>query len=349
MEDSAGLYTKIKQKIINFAKRDDSVSNVYSKKNILIMYHNYHTPSEDHIKRLSQIAVDFDIVVADSESVAKQAARYTEIILGNRYLLKCLPYAKNLRWVQTTSGGVDQLPINELRKRNILLSRTTLSSKDVARHAHTLAWSLIRRFPLFFSHQHQRKWFQIKDADFLPFPQRALIIGFGNIGKEIAKLLKNDGLEVWAAKRMQDEISERLCDRLFDECSWRDILPQVDLCFLALPLNRDTKGLIDESALRALPTHAVIINVSRGEVLDETALFKLLKERRLGGAGLDVLSKIPTGYNEPIWDVPNLIITPHVAAHYPERNRLAERFFECQISRYLKNEEIENIFDYDGG
>lgn len=312
-------------------------------KNILLMYSN-HTLSSEHISQLKKIAPDFDIVVADSENSAIEAARDSEIILGHRYLRQCLPYAPMLRWVQTTGGGIDHLPLRELKEKGILLTRTTFPSEVIARHAYTIAWALIRRLPDCFSLQRQKTWFP--KIELLPMPKIALILGFGCIGQELAKLLKRDGIQVWAVKRKVDESSKKLCDRLFDGRSWRQALSQVDLCFLSLPLNRFTRGLFDESALCSLPKHAIIVNVGRGATLDIKTVIRLLKEGRLGGAGLDVLDPQPPAQNDPVWETPHLIITPYIAARYPERAQQIEKYIENQLYYYLTNGHLENIIDW---
>jgi len=312
-------------------------------KNILLMY-STHKPSQSHFSKIKEIAQDFEVVVANSEEESIDLVRNSEIIFGHRYLSQCLPSAHRLKWVQTTAGGIDRLPLKLLREKGVLLTRTTVSSSAIARHAYTLAWALVRRFPEYIFAQKQQKWNTTIET--LPRPKTALILGFGHIGRELLKLLKRDKIKVWGVKRMIDDHSKMLCDKLFDTLSWRQVLPQVDLCFLCLPTNKYTKGIFDESALCALPKHAVIVNVGRGDSLDTRTLIRLLKENSLGGAGLDVLYPQPPFPNDPIWETPNLIITPYVAARYPERAKDIEEYFEYQLKRYMNKGALENIIDW---
>jgi len=313
------------------------------KKNIILMYSN-HKPSAGHIRRLKKVASGYNVVVANSETGAIKAAKDAYIILGHRYLRQCLPYSPNLRWVQTTGGGFDNLPFKGLKQKDILLTRSTIPSYVIARHAYTLAWALIRRLPRCFSLQMKRQWNPA--IDLLPMPRAALILGFGSIGKEIAKLLRQDGIKVLAVKRKLDDTSRKLCDKLLAISSWRSILPQIDLCFLCTPLNKATKNMFNGSALKALPKHAIVINVGRGATLDTKTVIHLLKKGSLGGAGLDVLEKQPPKANDLIWQTPNLIITPYIAARYPERAEQIERYFESQLKRYIANKPLENIIDW---
>lgn len=307
---------------------------------ILLMYSNHH-PSHGHIKRLQSKGLDLEVVVADSEIRAIEEAPSSDVIFGHRYLRQCLPHAIRLRWVQSSSGGIDHILCSELLSRPIFLTRTPIFGHIVARHAHTMAWALIRRVPDFLSLQVQKIW----DPSFetLPFPRAAMILGFGYIGRELSKLLKGDGLKVWGVKRYLDDASRAFCDKLYDADSWQKLLPDVDLCFLTLPLNTGTKGIFDEHCLRSLPPHAVLVNVGRGGTLDTQALIRVLRDGHLGGVGLDVVDPQPPSPGDPIWGTPRLLLTPYVAARYPGRPQVLEEFFEQQLARYLAGEPLEGV------
>lgn len=313
-------------------------------KNILIMYSN-HQPSKAHIARLRKIAPGFKIAAVKTEEQAIQIAENTEIILGHRYLKQVLPYARGLKWVQTTAGGYDRLPLKDLRERGILLSRTTFPADTIARHAYVMAWSIIRGLADSSRLQQKKEW--QTDLRLLPLPKIALILGLGEIGNKLARLLKKDGIRVWGVKRRKDKYVEKLCDKVFYDIAWRKYLKKVDLCFLCVPLNRETKGIFNKSALDSLPKHAVVINVSRGEVLDTGSLIKLLKNNCLGGAGLDVFEKYPPAKNDPIWETPQLLMTPYIAGRYPERAKQIEEYCEQQVSKYLRNKKLSNLIDWD--
>jgi len=322
----------------------DKLTGKAHRKAIILMYHHYHKPAGRHIKRLSEIAPDFDVVIADNANLAIDAAPYAEIIFGNRFMNECITYAKNLKWIQTTSGGFDQLPLDKIKERGAMLSRNTIGSKVIARHAHTMAWALVRQLPQTFLNQMRRKW--STDIKWIPEPKIALILGFGCIGRELARLLKADGIKVLGVKKRYGQLSQDICDKLFTATEpWREELRDVDMCFLTLPLNQQTRNILGKKELEALSNHAIIVNVSRGGILDEYALVKLLKDGRLGGAGLDVSELITREGDDAIWGTPNLIITPHVAAHHFNMANNIEEFFEKQLSRYLNNEQIENLVD----
>jgi phosphoglycerate dehydrogenase-like enzyme len=314
-------------------------------KNIILMY-STHTPSKKHIANLRHIAKNYKIVMANSEKAALKAAREAKIIFGHRYLRQCLPYANNLKWVQTTAQGIDRLPNEELKTKGVMLSRTTVASRAIARYAYTLAWALVKRLPGIINAQAKKRWIHNSIIP-LPEPKTALVVGFGQLGKNIALLLKKDGLAVWAVKKTPGKFSKKFCDRLFTNNSWRKELHKVDMCFITLPLSNATRNLFDDAALRRLPGHAIIVDISHGGTIDLKTLVKMLRKKRLGGAALDVMTAEPPKPHDQIWNVPNLLLSPHIAAHYLERAEDIEKFFEAQLRSYLKNGKVKNIVDWE--
>lgn len=300
-----------------------------------------HEPTKEHIARLLSKSPDLKISVAHTEQQALQEAPTAEILWGHRFLRQVLPFADNLRWIQSSSLGIDRLLSVELLNRPILLTRSTVLAPLVARHAYVLAWALIRKLPEFFERQSRGIW--DPSVEMPSIPRTALILGFGLIGKELGKLLRRDGIQIWGVKREIDLESKEYCDKLILGESWRDLLPDVDLCFLTLPLTRQTLKIFDERALRKLPPHAILINVGRGALIDTDALIRVLKEGHLGGVGLDVVPREPLAREDPFWKIPRCLITPHVAAHFYERRQLLEDFFEKQLDRFLKGEPLEGV------
>ena len=289
---------------------------------VVLMY-SFAAPSKAHVERLGSLPGGPEIVVADSEDAAIEAAPEAEIILGHRYLRQVLPYARRLRWVQSSAGGVDRLPVQELLDRRIVVTRTTIFSDVIAFHALAMAMALTRAFPA--ALESQRIGQRNQHLPFLPLPRTALVLGSGIVGSAIAARLRSNGLRVLCARTHIGALTGNLCDEMHDAVSWRSALPRSDWCFLALPKTAKTVGVFDEQAMRSLPAHAIIVNVGRGETLDTAALVRVLEEGHLGGAALDVIEPSPSKPTHPLWRVPRLIITPHVAAHHPGRADLPQR------------------------
>ena len=310
---------------------------------ILLMY-SLAPPSPAHLERLRQLGSDLELVVATDEATALSAAGEAEVILGHRFLRQCLPVARRLRWVQTSAQGVDRLPLEVLAERGIVLTRSTLDADSVALHAVALAWALTRAIPEAWRNQQAHRWDQ--RLHFAAAPRKALVMGYGPIGQSIARRLAGQGIETVCARRRIARIDkDAACPRFVTGDDWRGELADSDWCFLALPHSPETSGMFDEPALRALPAHAVLVNVGRGETLDTAALQRVLDSGHLAGAGLDVVDPEPLPPEHPLWQAPRLLITPHVASHQPGRNERVEAFFERQVQRFLSGEPLLDQVD----
>jgi phosphoglycerate dehydrogenase-like enzyme len=299
-------------------------------------------PSDDHLRRLRDLDPSLTVNAAFSEAEALQWAPTTEVILGHRYLRQVLPHAPLLRWVQSTSGATDALPEATLAARNILLSRFTGGSRLVAQHAFAMAWALTRALPTLVQQQATGTW--AKGLPLLPAPERALVLGTGEIGRALADLLGSHEVQVTGVKQHVDGPVPPF-DTVLDTINWRSALPNTDWCFLALPNTDSTANMMDEAALRALPAHALVVNVGRGETLDWPALIRVLESGHLGGVALDVVPHAlnPLPANHPLWTTPRLLLSPHVAGHAPARPALVEQFIESQVARYLAGRPLANV------
>ncbi|MBM7066459.1 NAD(P)-dependent oxidoreductase [Actibacterium sp. 188UL27-1] len=304
--------------------------------NILLM-HSKFEPSAGHLAALER-AAGGRITVARSEPEAWEGIADADIVIGHRYLRQSLKKAANLRWVQSTSSGVDRLPLADLKAGGVRLTSNLSGNLLVARHAVTLAWAVARNLPLARDRQVVGRW----DNAFIwpPLPRRAMVFGHGTIGAEIARLLHNDGIEVHVVVRQpRIEQIQDVTAFYWDE-RWRDMLPQMDWVFLALPNTADTQHLFDEATLRHMAPRAVLVNVGRGTTVDTRALGRVLESGHLAAAALDVLDPKPTQPDDPFWRTPRLVLTPHVAAHANEALDWFEAFMEAQLNRALTSDTL---------
>lgn len=313
---------------------------------LLLMYSNVK-PSLTHIDHLKGLREDVAVVVADSEDTAIRHAVDSDVFLGHRYLRQTLPHVRRLKWIQSTAAGPHHLLSSDLCRVNPILTRCTAFSDSVAWHAFTLALSIVRCLPEAVKAQQQGVWAPAS-LHMLPFPQTAMVFGVGCIGRELAKILRGNGLTVLGVTRKYSPEADAVCDELFfDNGNWREQLQRADLCFITLPLTKNTHHFFDETILRALPQHAVLINVGRGGVVDTDALIHVLQEGWLGGAALDVIDPIPTTSDDPVWTTPRLLITPKMAVFHPEYQKKLETFIENQVRRYLNGEMLMDMMSLD--
>jgi phosphoglycerate dehydrogenase-like enzyme len=229
----------------------------------------------------------------------------------------------NLRWMHTHSAGTDRPVYPPLFERGITITTSSgASARTIGVSVLGGMIALARGFVAQWEAQKRHAWEPLDEVGGPPeFARgRALVVGLGPIGREIARLLRAFGLRVTGVRRSPRPVEE--CDTTVTFENLREELPRTDWLVLACPLTSVTRGLIDAQALALLPQGARIVNVARGEVVDEAALATALAGGRLGGAWLDVFQHEPLDPASPLWDLPNVIVSPHSSSrstgHYDE-------------------------------
>lgn len=172
------------------------------------------------------------------------------------------------------------------------------------------------------------------------------IVGFGSIGREVAKVCRAMGMRVVATSRtLRAGASDSDADQIMPVSNLTELLGVADYVVLAVPHTPQTEGLLGRVELAAMKPGAVLVNVARGAVVDEAALIAALRGDRLGGAALDVLSIEPPAADNLLWNMPNVLISPHSASTVTSENaRLTDLFCENLI-RYMRGEALLNMFD----
>lgn len=231
-----------------------------------------------------------------------------------------LRQSSHLQWVHIHSAGADRQIYLDLQARGVkVLTSSGANAQVVASVALAGILALARRFPLLWAEQQAKHWRPMLGERMprdLP-GQTATIVGWGPIGQKLGHLLQALGLHVvavrqqLAAKTHQDEQAVEMVK--FDH--WQQVLPQTDWLVLACPLTERTRQLVNAHALSLLPQGAHLINVARGEVVDEPALINALQSGHLGGAFLDVFAHEPLPVSSALWTLPHVMVTPHAAGH----------------------------------
>jgi phosphoglycerate dehydrogenase-like enzyme len=277
----------------------------------------------------------------DFERTPEQEERFTELIAGAevvlgfprespRRLAWLVRHAPNLRFLQCTYAGAGQ-QIRQAELTDDELERIAFASGSGV-HATPLAeWSLFgilaftKDLPRLLRDKHARRWSHYP-VDELP-GERLLVIGLGEIGREVARLGEAFGMQVTGVRRND---SHRI----------PELVGEADAIVIALPLTDETRGLIDREAIAAMRDGAIVVNVGRGAVADEEALIDALRSGKLRGAALDVFAEEPLPESSPLWELDNVIISPHTAAlSVKENERIVELFAE-NLRRYLAGDEL---------
>jgi phosphoglycerate dehydrogenase-like enzyme len=208
--------------------------------------------------------------------------------------------------------------------------------------------AIARRLPQLLDLQRERTWQPLRGQELGSLTVG--IVGYGSIGAEVARLLEPFGTRVIATRRRpelgsggQPNVEVWGIDRL------HDLLRAVDVVLIAAPLTDETAGLVGAAELQEMPGHAWLINIARGRLVGETALRRALANGWIGGAVLDVFDEEPLPADSPLYDTPNLVITPHTSW---SSDRVVERsidLFVANLERYLADQPLENLVDLEAG
>ena len=175
--------------------------------------------------------------------------------------------------------------------------------------------------------------------------RRALVVGLGGVGSQVARTLACLGLDVWGMARSERSSPPEGVTRLVHRDELMDVLPLVDALVLACPHTDDTDHLVGAPQIAALPRSAILVNIARGAVVDESALVEALSSGRLAGAVLDVFEQEPLPRQSPLWSLPNVLLSPHSASTVSRENaRLVDLFLD-NLDRYLDGRPLRNVFD----
>src|SRR5271165_3892781 len=258
--------------------------------------------------------------------------------------------AKKLRWIHSPAAAVHQLMFPELVKSDIVLTNAReVHGPVVAEHVMALIFTLAKKIPGSVLLQQKRIWGQQILWDEMPRVREVAgatvgLVGLGSIGRAVTKSAKSLGMRVIAVREHPEKGSED-ADAVFGPAQIDEVFRQADYIVLAAPVTASTRAIANAERLALMKPEACLINVGRGQLADEPALAATLRQKKIGGAALDVFPKEPLPADSPLWDVPNLLITPHTAAL---TNKLWERHYELfseNLRRYLSHEALLAVVD----
>lgn len=239
------------------------------------------------------------------------------LVISGLWHNSLLERAPKLRFIQSIGAGVDQFSRDALVARNVrLASARGVNERAVAEHAMALMLALARRLPEARENQKRHIWRGMIGAldrreDELA-GKTLLIIGLGRIGGRLARIAKGFDLRVLGVRRDASAGGDG-ADSVHSIASLEELLPQADIVALTCPLTPETEGLIGSRALGAMKKSAFLINVARGRCVDENALVDALTTGRISAAGLDCVAEEPLSPASALWDLDNVLITPHTA------------------------------------
>jgi phosphoglycerate dehydrogenase-like enzyme len=300
-----------------------------------------------HREELAAAAPDLEVVALrhDEEVASHDVARITAAFFSNDvWPERAAPFmrvaldAENLQWFHSMSAGVDSPVFGRFLERGVRLTTSSgASAPTIAGTVMLYLLALSRGLPAWLRSQAAHQWSPSPYRDL--HGQRVVVVGYGPIGQEVARLASAFGmvpLILRRAARGDEPFPVRPLEDLLE------VVPTADAVVVALPLTDDTRGVVSAAVIAASPSHAVFVNVGRGELVDQAALTAALAAGQLGGAGLDVFVPEPLPADDALWDLPNVIVSPHNSASSDQTaERVVEIFFD-NLHRFVAGEPLRN-------
>ena len=254
--------------------------------------------------------------------------------------------ARRLRFIQTIGAGVDAvLPAPDLPERVLIANARGLHADHMSEFTIALLLAMTQQLTRVLEQQREHRW--------RPFVRQTLegrtlgILGLGAIGEAVARKARALGMRVIGTRRSGAPTPH--ADRIYPPSGTDEVLEESDAIVVLLPLTPETQGLLDRQRLSRMREGALLVNLARGGIVEEDALAESLKQGHLGGAALDVFDAEPLPPGNPLWDTPNLLITPHMAGLVGDYlDRALEIFFE-NLDRLERGAPLRNEVDRDRG
>ena len=319
---------------------------------------------EEHLEALRSVSPELRVeqVSCDTPEQMKPLLGDVEVLLTWDFPFDPAEVAPRLRWIQFFSAGIDHVLDSPVMKSDVIITTASgIHAVNMGEYALGFMLALVKRFPKAWDYKRRKEWPEHRVRELRSDELRGKtvgIIGYGSIGREVARLARAFGMRVLAMKRDVTRREDRgyripgtgdpdgsIPEELYPPEKLREMLAQCDFVVVAAPLTPETRHLIGRGELAAMKPTAYLINIARGGLVDEAALVEALNEGRIAGAALDTFEREPLPPESPLWDMPNVIITPHVAgatARYFDR--ITELFAE-NLRRYLRGQRLLNVVD----
>jgi phosphoglycerate dehydrogenase-like enzyme len=252
-----------------------------------------------------------------------------------------LEAAQALRWVHSTGAGIEYLLTPRFVESRIRLTNSRgIHSPAVAELAIGLVLGVAKHLPERVRDQAARNWTQELNVGLKG--KTVLVIGMGSIGSAVARAAYGLGMYVIGVKRSARPA--RWAHEVITTSQLDSALPRAEFVLVCAPATEETRGLLNADRLRRMPRGAVLVNVARGSLVDEDALIELLRSGHLGGAGLDVFEHEPLPTDSPLWEMPNVLITPHYPNVEGWERPTVERFID-NVERFLAGRPLRDVVD----
>jgi phosphoglycerate dehydrogenase-like enzyme len=307
--------------------------------------------SEDELPGLASIRDVVELRLAPTEEDLARVIGDTDILMSWDFRAGVLrgvwPDARRLRWVHWAGAGVDAALFPELRDSDVLLTNARgIFDRPMAEYVLGLVLCFAKGFPRTIRSQSRRHW-DFRLTEYIN-GGTALVVGVGNIGREIATLLSAAGMRLIGVGR-----SARAGDPLFGDIHGLGeldrLLARADYVINITPSTPDTRGLFSTDRFAGMKPSARFINVGRGDAVDQDALVDALRNKLIAGAALDVFAEEPLPETSPLWEMDNVIVSPHVSGDIADSHAALVAQFIENLHRFTRGEPLRNVVDKNMG
>ena len=303
---------------------------------------------DHHIAQIRSAFADIDLIIPTSLDDALAVMPEIDIIFGgmSREMFK---RAERLKWVQTWGAGVDGMMYPEFVHSEVLLtSAKGTVGVHLSEHAMALLLGLTRGIARAIRTSDWDERMPIRHASWELIDKTMGIVGLGGTGQHVAVRAHAFGMKIIAVDAELVDVPDCVsaCWPMDRFC---DLLSASDIVVVCCPLTKETHGLFDRVAFGKMQPHALLINVTRGKIVDEGALLAALENGQIAGAGLDVTPQEPLPDDHPLWRMPNVIVTPHTAGGSPNRQDRTVNLFCENLRRFRKGEDMLSVIDKQKG
>ena len=298
------------------------------------------------VERIASVSdtVTVDTAASIEEAIAK--AKDAEVVHAGRWSDDLWKSAPRLKWVQSGGAGVERFLTPDFVTSPIVLTNAAgVYAVPIADHVMAFVLHFSRLFGELVRRQMKREWAEWGECEPEELVGKTLgIVGLGGIGSEVAKRAKGFGMKVIATRKRAAQPSQVADEvRGAEQLPW--LLRESDYVALCAALTPRTRHLMGEAQFGLMKPTAYVINIGRGGLIDEEALIEALRAGEIAGAGLDVFEQEPLPAESPLWDMPNVMITPHNAGSSPRSHERLIELSSENLRRYVAGEELLNVVD----
>ena len=299
---------------------------------------------EPLVEEIRQVDGKIRVVRVDSEEEALAVMPEIEVVCGE--ITRALfARRRKLAWIQSWGAGVDGLLYPELVESDVVLcSAKGYVGVHLADHGMALLLALTRGIHTAIRNPGWEPRWPIRHASWELVDRIMGIVGLGGTGREMARRASAFGMRVVAVDPEDVEVPPEV-EACWGMDRFHALLEQSDVVAVCAPLTTETEGLFDRTAFARMRNHALLINVTRGRIVDEAALLEALEGKLIGGAGLDVVPQEPLPGDHPLWTMDNVVVTPHTAGGSPNRDGRCVALFCENLRRYLDGRPLTSVID----